>query len=353
MHGASLGECRLLLEVIRTLEVQPILLTTQKVEVKKFLQKSLPSHVQICLAPGDHPQIMERFFASGTPRCLVLCENELWPSWIDACQKRQVPVVLISGRMTQKAFDRWRRWGATELSLALHTLDAIWIQDVESAKRFAYFAPRHMQISGDWKWLGVEPSEGKDWGARSIDLALISVHQEEWKFLEEGILKHIEFGGDCVLVPRIPAHAQWFRRKLKKQGCPVVDWPDHCRGAVSLVSQFGMVQQVLGDSRLALVGGSFCALGVHNFREPLLQGVPVLVGPQSGTQEAEITRLETEGVLRRIEDLSLVCIGREGRDLWVSGWFPWEACLHIKKTIEMSRHSSQRALSELVKLLAR
>ena len=57
MHGASLGECRMLLNLAKFLQediegLPRILITTQKVEVLKFLQES-GSHVESAIAPAD------------------------------------------------------------------------------------------------------------------------------------------------------------------------------------------------------------------------------------------------------------------------------------------------------------
>ena len=348
LHGASLGECRVLLQVAARLPLHDILLTTQKTEVLAFLRHFAPAHVSVALAPADHPHALRCMFAQGKPRALVLCENELWPTWLRACRSAGVPAAIASGRMTAQGAQRWEAWGKRELTRAMEGVYALWLQGQDDADRMARFSSRPARLGGDWKWLAVEaeapglrPGTAQEWEGRPVDLALLSVHREEWPRLEEGLVKLLEFGACVALVPRKPEDAAFFAYKLTKVDCRTVKWPTLQRGAVSIVDAFGVVLQLLGKSRLALMGGSFAAMGTHDFREPLVAGVPVMVGPRGGHCEAELDGLVRAGVLRRLGDLSELCIGRDGRDCWLEGWFPWDARARIAPLI-----AERRALVE-------
>jgi 3-deoxy-D-manno-octulosonic-acid transferase len=80
-HGASLGECRMLLNLSKCLQEDlpncpQILITSQKTEVVEFLQNS-GAPVSVALAPVDTPQAMNRFMKTVLPIALILAENEL------------------------------------------------------------------------------------------------------------------------------------------------------------------------------------------------------------------------------------------------------------------------------------
>jgi 3-deoxy-D-manno-octulosonic-acid transferase len=88
---------------------------------------------------------------------------------------------------------------------------------------------------------------------------------------------------------------------LKEAGLPVVDYPSVQNGAVSLVSRFGAVREILGMSRAAVVGGSFsCKLGVHNFWEPLTLGVETYVGPFARGHEDFVSLLCQEKAVTQV-----------------------------------------------------
>jgi 3-deoxy-D-manno-octulosonic-acid transferase len=353
MHGASLGECQVLLELARRLPQETICMTTQKRAVRDWLVSRIPSNTQVCIAPLDHPEVLVRLFTRGKPKALILCENELWPGWIRACRKLRVPVALVSGRISERGVKRWKFWAASEFRLMMPGIDPIWVQSAEDAQRFVRAGVKSVRLSGDWKWLAVPDSlfeqrvaSIQEWESRPVDLALISVHREEWPKLGIGLQKLIEFEGACVLVPRYPEEHKWFEARLRALQIPVVNWPQIKRGSVSMIQQLGLVQQVLTQSRLALMGGSFCTVTSHNYREPLMQGVPVLVGPYGGHNESELSALQTEKVVKRIANLEDLCIGRKGRDCWLSGWFPWEERLKIPAVLLKRKANAETAYTE-------
>lgn len=351
MHGASLGECQVLLELARRLPSENICITTQKNEVCDWLASRLPSNTRISIAPLDHPEVLVRLFTGGLPKALILCENELWPGWIRAAVKLRVPVALVSGRISARGLKLWNTWGCKELTSVMQALDPVWVQSAQDAQRFISAGVRSVRPGGDWKWLLTsahfqDVSSPQAWETRSVDLALLSVHREDWNCLAEGVQKLIEFGGACVLVPRYPHEQTWFQKRLGALQVPVVIWPHVQRGAVSLVAQLGVVHQVLAQSRLAVMGGSFCSVTTHNFREPLMHGVPVLVGPYAGHTDSELTELVAENVARRIQRLDDICIGRKGQDCWLSGWFPWEERQRIPQVLAVHKSRTEEAFSE-------
>jgi 3-deoxy-D-manno-octulosonic-acid transferase len=52
---------------------------------------------------------VETALARVRPAALVLVETELWPCWIAAAFRRRIPVVLVSGRVSDRSYPRYRR----------------------------------------------------------------------------------------------------------------------------------------------------------------------------------------------------------------------------------------------------
>ncbi|MBR2057324.1 MAG: hypothetical protein IJ982_00065 [Fibrobacter sp.] len=133
MHGASLGECKMLLNLAKFLQedianLPRILITTQKVEVVEFLRdacktpsaKSVDtlvasrlrcdedgsaagcneSAIEAAIAPADTQTAMKAFVKKVKPVALVLAENELWPGYISTMRTLGVKpsVAIVSGR---------------------------------------------------------------------------------------------------------------------------------------------------------------------------------------------------------------------------------------------------------------
>lgn len=301
-HGASLGECRMLLNVAKYIQEDikncpKILITTQKTDVLEFLQQS-GSDISCCIAPADTPYTMVRFIKKVRPIGLVLAENELWPGYLSSMRKISLKpaVAIISGRF-QRAVSK-------------SDFSAIGFACMQSGGDLSRLASlcspetaSKIQIGGDWKLLpwvrsnnGIEAPKNP-----TVDTTFLSMHFSEWNSLLRMTLSSIKRQESVVIIPRRLEEVDSFRNELRDQELLVVEWPLVQKGAVSLVSRYGQTFEVLSKSKTAVVGGSFArTLGVHDFWEPLQLGVSTCVGPYSHGQKATVEALVREGVLSQL-----------------------------------------------------
>jgi 3-deoxy-D-manno-octulosonic-acid transferase len=302
LHGASLGECRMLLNLSKCLQEDlpncpRILITSQKTEVVEFLKASGAS-IEAALAPVDTPQAMTRFVKTVLPIALVLAENELWPGYLSTMRKLMLEpsVALISGRF-------YRCVDCSELS----SIGFASMQTGADLTRFVaageFTFPVKAIIGGDWKLLAWARS-GKEVEIPEnpkVDTAFLSMHIKEWASLQRMLVAAMQREEAVVLIPRRAEELAAFREQMREQEMVVVDWPSVEKGAVSLVSSFGQTKDVLAISKTAVVGGSFArTLGVHDFWEPLQMGVSTCVGPFSRGQTDSVEALLREGAIAKI-----------------------------------------------------
>lgn len=298
MHGASLGECKMLLGLAERLrsdfpDLPRILITTQKAEVEEFLKPlAARSGVSVSIAPLDTRRGMRIFMDAAKPQMLVLAENELWPGFLSSMGKRfgKPSVALVSGRFYR--------------CLSTDDFDSIGFvsmqTDADLGRLVAaddYLLSAKAIVGGDWKLLPWAASGGKipDGGEKSANTAFLSFHREEMKALLEMLGQAMRSGEAVVVVPRFESDVPFFRGALADGNIPTVDWPAVKRGAVSLVTAYGKVSEVLKASRSSVVGGSFArTLGVHDFWESLRMGVPTCIGPYCRGQR-EAVRLLMSG----------------------------------------------------------
>lgn len=294
-HGASLGEAKMLVGCITSLREQnmrfPILLTVQKAEIVDYLRQLVPADVCVTIAPLDIGWVRRRFFAKVLPWTLVLGENELWPGWLRECRRQHVPVALVSGRFR-------RMFPGTPLDV----LACVVMQTAEDLHRIVAQGlsdPSCASVGGDWKNLRrlVACERKQDTLVRDIDWALVSVHREEWRVLRKWIDLKVQNGAAMVLVPRVLSERDFFQEELQRANIECLAWPEIRPGAVSLVGQYGLVENVCLRSRHAVMGGSFCSIGVHDFQEPLRCGCKVWVGSNRWPHEDLLTRLLADKIV--------------------------------------------------------
>ena len=305
MHGASLGECKMLLNVAKFLKEDlpncpRLLVTTQKVEVLSYIKDS-GADVAACIAPADTPATMKSFVSAVRPLGLVLAENELWPGYLSSMLRISMrpSVAVISGRF-HRAIP-----GMDYSAIGFASM-----QTGSDLSRFFSVSARsnnsRMMIGGDWKLLPwvrsgeaiVAPENP------TVDTSFISMHIQEWPSLSRMIVSSIKREESVVLVPRRLSEVDAFRKQLRELKIAVVDWPKVQVEAVSIVSQFGVTKDVFAISKSAVVGGSFArGFGVHDFWEPLQRGVATCVGPYAEGQKETVTTLVREGVMAQLQSV--------------------------------------------------
>ena len=303
MHGASLGECKVLLNLVKFLKEDlpncpRLLVTTQKVEVVSYIKES-GVDVVAHIAPVDAPATMKSFISSVKPLGLILAENELWPGYLSSMMRisTRPPVALVSGRFHRAV-----------PGIDYSAIGFVSMQTGSDLSRFFSVSARannsRMLIGGDWKLLPWV-RQGKAVAVPenpTVDTVFVSMHVQEMSSLVRMVLSSIKRGESVVLMPRRLSEVEDFRKSLGEQNVSVVDWPQVQNGSVSIVNEFGKTKEVLAVSRSAVVGGSFArGLGVHDFWEPLQSGVATCVGPYADGQKETVATLVREGVIAQLQ----------------------------------------------------
>ena len=103
--------------------------------------------------PLDLPGAVNRFFDRLQPRLLVIMETEIWPNLYHGCGARNIPLVLISARISPKSVKSYRKL----LPLFRETLShgiVIAAQTRADAVRFLSLgaAPERTRVTGNIKF---------------------------------------------------------------------------------------------------------------------------------------------------------------------------------------------------------
>jgi 3-deoxy-D-manno-octulosonic-acid transferase len=292
VHGASVGEIRAavgLLDALasRGLAVVASTTTTTGRDLMRRLRPGLPC----TLAPLDHPWCVERSLARVAPRALVLVETELWPIWIAAAARRGVPVAIVSGRISERSFPRYRR-AAPLLRATLRRIARVGARSERDAERFAALGipAERLEVTGDLK---LEPALDCELAADLerllADVPLLvagSTHDGEER-AALSVLEAAERAGlplALAVAPRYPARAGTVAaecaragRRLRLRSAPGAG--RLAPGEVLLLDTLGELPALYGRAGVAFVGGSLARVGGHNLLEPLQRGCPVVFGP--------------------------------------------------------------------------
>jgi 3-deoxy-D-manno-octulosonic-acid transferase len=315
LHGVSVGETLSLLPLVARLRADrpdlTLLVTSGTVTSAQLLAERLPAGVLHQFIPVDGPRAVAAFLDHWRPALGVLVESELWPNLILAARDRDIPVALVSARVTEATHRGWRRL-AGAARILLGGLALVLPQDAESADRLADLGAR---IDGEANLkLAGEPLPydraafarlSEAIGDRAVIVAA-STHPHEEAFLLRA-LSTVPQPFCLVLLPRHPDRGAEIAGLLEREGRAhaVRSRGEPLDGGVHVyvADTLGEMGLFLRLADVVIMGGSFApvlgrpAVGGHNPLEPARLGKPTLSGPDASNWTAVTALLTARGAL--------------------------------------------------------
>jgi 3-deoxy-D-manno-octulosonic-acid transferase len=315
VHGASVGEVRAALPLLDALAARgnAVVVSTMTVTGRAVARAARPA-LAVGLAPLDHPWAVARALARVRPKALVFVETELWPSWVRAAHERGIPALVVSGRLSERSFARWRRVPGA-LRGTLGRLAAIGARSEADAARFvALGAPaERVQVTGDLKLDAQAPSPpAPALAARLASVPYVvagSTHEGE-EAAALAALAAAERAGHAAALVLAPRHPERFERaaalveasgrRLRRRSAPSAG--PLASGEVLLLDTLGELASLYAAARLAFVGGTLAPVGGHNLLEPARSGCPIVVGPHLANARESAALLLEAGAAETVRD---------------------------------------------------
>jgi 3-deoxy-D-manno-octulosonic-acid transferase len=270
--------------------------------------------VDVRFLPYDTPGAVARFMDRIQPRLAVIMETELWPNLYRQCERRGVPMVLASARLSAKSVARYRRLGSLARGIFSAT-SLIAAQTAVDAERFvAIGAPRDRTcVAGNIKFdLDIGPGvmeAGRAlrsfFGSSRPVWVAGSTHAGEEALV---LAAHTELPPDVLLllVPRHPERFDAVAQLLAQGGWKFArrsgGAPPDAEVRVVLVDSVGVLAALYAAADAAFVGGSLVPIGGHNLLEPAALGVPVLTGPFTANGREIAQLLLSQGAALQVAD---------------------------------------------------
>jgi 3-deoxy-D-manno-octulosonic-acid transferase len=323
IHAASMGEVQAGAALVRQLLTRypnyQIVMTTMTTTGAARVKSLFPERVTHCYLPYDLPFAVRGFLNRAQPQLAVILETELWPNLLRECQRRQIPVVVASARISPRTANWYRRLA----SLFRDVLgDGVLIaaQTTVDAERFKLLGAVNVQVIGNIKFDIEIPDQvrmvgaelRKQFGERFVWVAG-STHAGEEEAVIEAHRKLLEQRPDALLI-MVPRHPQRFdevRGALSKSELRFVSRA--CGAAVTndvsvlLIDTMGELLNFYACADVAFVGGSLVPVGGHNLLEPAALGVPILCGPHMfATQDIADQMREAGGLAQVLSAQNLI-----------------------------------------------
>ena len=153
VHGASVGEFIAVLPVVERIRARgfTVLMTTGTVTSAALAEKRLPSGAFHQFVPLDAPAFMARFLDYWRPGLALFVESDLWPNTILAASERNIPMLVVNGRLSERSFTRWRHFPKT-IETLLRRIDLCLVRSPNDAERFRTLGAPRISITGNLKF---------------------------------------------------------------------------------------------------------------------------------------------------------------------------------------------------------
>jgi len=297
IHAASVGEAKIagyLIDYLRHKKPgMGIYLTTMTVAGHKTAVRFKSDGVQVGYCPIDSIGPVKRALDNIKPRMLIITETEIWPNLIEESHRRQIPIVLVNGRMSDQAFSKYKLIEKM-LSQVLSNYDMFYLKSEADKKKFMFFnlPDKRLVVAGDMKFDAPVLSRSVErikatrqlMGASENDFVLVAGSTRPGE--EEALLKL--FGDISESIPTFrlilaPRHLNRMDEiksaiALKNLNYAIYGSPNGT-AALTLVDKMGELNDLYQAADLAFVGGTLVNVGGHNILEPVWAGTPVIFGP--------------------------------------------------------------------------
>ncbi|MCK4606156.1 MAG: hypothetical protein KAU35_02550 [candidate division Zixibacteria bacterium] len=306
IHASSVGEVRVIsymVDYLRRANPSPkIHVSVMTPAGYETAAAQFGDAVTITYFPIDSTNVVRRTLDMIQPQLIVIAETEIWPNLIREAGRRRLPLIMINGRMSEKAFGRYRIF-QTSLGRLLRRYERLFVKSQADADRYRFFgiAPARCEVAGDMKFDAPLPERCQE-GVREIrrragfgvdDFLMVAGstrNGEEAMMLD--LLRTMSARYDkfrLIIAPRHIERAGEIGVLLRDRNIRYVlfgqssgtDKEDYKRDNVScvVVDRVGLLNDLYLAADIAFVGGTLVDVGGHNLLEPVWAGTPVLFGP--------------------------------------------------------------------------
>jgi len=325
LHGTSVGESVAALALANSMtkngygnnKTEYFLLTTNTLSAAKLIKdkikKGLPAIHQY--QPYDHPKFVTKFIKYWKPDMAVFLESDFWPNLIYLTARSNIPTVLASSQMSQKSARFWTGLGYFLAKKIFSQVTHVLAVDPKQELLFKKLGAPHVKSLTSLKSIAEKPPIDQNY-IRNLKKYLIkkkillaaSTHPGE----EELMIKLADLlrkrAHDDILIIIAPRHIKRstvIQNRIKAAGfdikCRSKGELPYKNDVFYLSDTMGEMGSLIEVADLVYVAGSMVPVGGHSPAEASQLGKPVIMGPHTEKNDAQIKDLAWSGGAVQIE----------------------------------------------------
>jgi 3-deoxy-D-manno-octulosonic-acid transferase len=393
IHAVSVGEALSGVALARRLKEaypnRPLIVSTTTNTGQALARERMPFADAVIYFPLDWAFCVRRALDAARPSLVLVLETEIWPNFLREAGRRRIPMLFVSGRISDRSFARYQRYLGSFgfflrpfLKNALSHASAFLMQSEKDADRVRSLGvpADRVRVSGNLKydlelpaptplsnWLATEIKRS---GRSPIIVAGSVVATEEpHALIAFGTLQGEYPKALLVLAPRRPecfdeaaafideSHRKFIRRsrmaipgpasKQSEGNSNTATIPDDV--TVFLLDSIGELASLYGLADGAFVGGSLVSSGGHNILEPAAFGKIPVFGPSMENFAEIASRFVSAGAAIQVESPEDVGVA------WIELFRDPERMKKMseaaRRLVADSRGATDRAVAEIAQRL--
>ena len=315
-HGSSVGEVLSIMPLIERLEknskIKQIVITSSTLSSSKVLEKYKLNKTVHQFFPIDANLIIKKFLNYWKPTAVFFVESEIWPNTIQNLHKRNIKIVLLNARITNKTFTKWFKFKSFSKDI-FNKFDLCLCQNKETKIYLKKLGTKNIKNLGNLKF-----SESKKikkinkiknfklLNNKNILFGGISTHYDEEIFCGK---VHLELKNKykkfiSIIIPRHVNRAESIKNDLENLKLKV-----HLHSSkiniendtdIYLVDTYGETKSFLNMCKVVYLGGSIIKRGGQNPLEAARSGCKVIHGSNVNNFKEIYALLNNIGVSSKI-----------------------------------------------------
>jgi 3-deoxy-D-manno-octulosonic-acid transferase len=386
IHAVSVGEAlsgvTLARKLKQTYPERPLIVSTTTMTGQAVARERMPFADAVIYFPLDSAFAVRRVLEAVQPSVVVVLETEIWPNFLREAKKRDVPVLFVGGRISERSFARYHKFLRAFgfylqpfLRRVLSSAAAFLMQSEKDAERIrALGAPAdRVRVAGNLKYDQAMPEVTplSNWLAREAERAgrkpvivagSVVATEEPLALIAFGTLQGEYPNALLVLAPRKPerfeAAAEFIdeshRKYLRRSQLQVGDAASSNGGippdvSVVLLDSIGELASLYRVCDGAFVGGSLVPSGGHNILEPAAFGKVPVFGPSMENFAEMAARFVADGAAIQVDN------PEDAGGAWIELLRAPEKMKKMgaaaQRLVEENRGATARAMEEISRLL--
>lgn len=329
IHAVSVGEVNAALPLLRRLKevcpALPVILSTITDTGQKVAGEKAPEGTTIVYLPFDFRCILRRCFAHINPRLFIVLETELWPNVFRVAHERNVPVLVLNGRISKKSAKGYLKVSFFMKKVFDHVALFCMQSDTDAERIRSIGAQEEkVRVTGNFKFDMDISKDVPEWTKGIIGPVIVagSTHAGEEQIMIDAYRENVYLfpGLKLIIAPRHPerfkeaeetiirSDIRYCRRSELGSG-DREQFDPACN--ILLLDTIGELTAVYSIAQIAIMGKSFEGVGGQNPLEPAYWGKPVICGPhmenfpfiRSFIDEGAAFEVTSTGLAKKIKEL--------------------------------------------------